>query len=135
VGSGDGEASIAAASRAKQRQDALARSTKEIFPDIDVLCTVRHCWFARRGGDAPLHAINTNQNLIGLVNRNRVSIHHPRNRARICLLAFILREHGALMVNRWYATADTQVSRVNLSLNGIGLEHLRTGRGGKISCR
>jgi hypothetical protein len=48
VGSVDDEGSIAAASLAKQKQDALARSAKEIFPDIDVLCTVRHCWLARR---------------------------------------------------------------------------------------
>jgi hypothetical protein len=78
------EASIAKASLAKQRQDALARSAKEIFPDIDVLCTVRHCWFARRRPDAPLHAINTNQNLIGLVNGSAVSIHHLGNCAPIC---------------------------------------------------
>jgi hypothetical protein len=49
VRSADDEASIAAASLARQRQDALARSAKEIFPDIDVLCTVRHL---RDGSDA-----------------------------------------------------------------------------------
>jgi hypothetical protein len=46
VGSAIGEASIAKASLEKQRQDALARSAREIFPDIDVLCTVRHCGLA-----------------------------------------------------------------------------------------
>jgi hypothetical protein len=33
----------------RQRQDALARSAKENFPDIDVLCTVRHCGFGGNG--------------------------------------------------------------------------------------
>jgi hypothetical protein len=110
VGSAVGEASIAEASLAKQRQDALARSAREIFPDIDVLCTVRHCGLAaaRR---APLHAINTNQNLIGLVNRSAVSIHHVSNRARIWPVAFILRERGQLMVNRWYAAAGKPLPR------------------------
>jgi len=40
----------------------------------------------------PLHAINTNQKLIGLVNRSAVSIHHFGNRALICPVAFILHE-------------------------------------------
>src|SRR4029450_1981957 len=105
-----GEASIALASLAKQRQDALARSAREIFPDIDVLCTVRHCGLAaaRR---TPLRAINTNQNLIGLVNRSAVSIHHFGNRARICPVAFILHEPRPLMVNRWYAAAGKPLLR------------------------
>jgi chemotaxis protein CheZ len=34
-------------------------------------------------GLTPLHAINTNENLIGLVNGNGVSIHHVANRALI----------------------------------------------------
>jgi hypothetical protein len=59
----------------------------------------------------PLHAINTNQNLIGLVNRSAVSIHHFGNRARICPVAFILRERGPLMVNRWYAAASKAPTR------------------------
>jgi hypothetical protein len=42
-----------------------------------------------------LHAINTNQNLIGLVNRIGVSIHHVADRALICPVAFILRERAA----------------------------------------
>src|SRR6476620_6821385 len=88
-------ASIALASLAKQRQDALARSARKIFPDIDVLCTVRHCGLAAAARRTPLHAINTNQNLIGLVNGSAVAIHHPGNRARICPVAFILRERGA----------------------------------------
>jgi chemotaxis protein CheZ len=50
-----------------------------------------------------LHAINTNENLIGLVNRNGVSIHHVVKRARIFRTAFILNECRALMVNRWCA--------------------------------
>ncbi|WP_210183064.1 hypothetical protein [Bradyrhizobium retamae] len=50
MGSVDEEASIAAASLAKQRQDTLAKSATRIFPDIDVLCTVRHCGFASRNG-------------------------------------------------------------------------------------
>jgi hypothetical protein len=61
----------------------------------------------------PLHAINTNQNLIGLVNRNAVSIHHVDNPARICTVAFILRERAPRMVNRWYATTgETPPRRV-----------------------
>jgi chemotaxis protein CheZ len=50
-----------------------------------------------------LHAINTNENLIGLVNGNGVSIHHVVNPALICPVAFILGERVAHMVNRWYA--------------------------------
>jgi chemotaxis protein CheZ len=50
-----------------------------------------------------LHAINTNENLIGLVNRNGVSIHHIVKRARIFRTAFILNECRAPMVNRWCA--------------------------------
>jgi hypothetical protein len=42
----------------------------------------------------PLHAINTNENLIGLVNGNGVSIHHVADRALICRVAFILGERG-----------------------------------------
>jgi hypothetical protein len=49
---------------------------------------------------AALHANNTNQNLIGLVNENRVSIHHVGHGARICPTAFILRERASHMVNR-----------------------------------
>jgi chemotaxis protein CheZ len=52
---------------------------------------------------APLHAINTNENLIGLVNGNGVSIHHIVSRALICPVAFILDERAAHMVNRWCA--------------------------------
>ncbi|WP_334446758.1 hypothetical protein [Bradyrhizobium sp. AZCC 1610] len=104
MGSAIGKASIALASLVKQRQDALARSAREIFPDIDVLCTVRHCGLAA-ARQTPLHAINTNQNLIGLVNRSGVSIHHFGNGARICPVAFILRERAPLMVNRWCAAA------------------------------
>jgi hypothetical protein len=47
-----------------------------------------------------LHAINTNENLIGLVNENGVSIHHVVNRRRICPVAFILNERATPMVNR-----------------------------------
>jgi len=101
VGSDIREASIARASLAKQRQDALARSAKEIFPDIDVLCTVSSLLVRGSGKTNPLHAINTNQNLIGLVNTSGVSIHHVGNRARICPTAFILRERALRMVNRW----------------------------------
>jgi hypothetical protein len=43
----------------------------------------------------PLHAINTNQNLIGLVNGSAVLIHHSRSHARIWQVAFILRERGS----------------------------------------
>jgi hypothetical protein len=57
----------------------------------------------RSNSDAPLHAINTNQNLIGLVNGSGVSIHHFGDCARICPVAFILRERASLMVNRWCA--------------------------------
>src|SRR6266481_9511817 len=103
LGSAGAEASIAAAWSAKQRQDTLARSAKEIFPDIDVLCTVSSLRVRNRDRTAPLHAINTNENLIGLVNRSGVSIHHVVKRARICPVAFILRERAPLMVNRWCA--------------------------------
>jgi hypothetical protein len=60
---------------------------------------------------APLHAINTNQNLIGLVNASTVSIHHPGNRALICPLAFILREREPPMVNHSFASAGKAPSR------------------------
>jgi chemotaxis protein CheZ len=43
----------------------------------------------------PLHAINTNQNLIGLVNGSAVLIHHPGSRPRICPVGFILHERGS----------------------------------------
>jgi hypothetical protein len=52
-----------------------------------------------------LRANNTNQNLIGLVNGNGVSIHHVANRAWICPVAFILHERAALMVNPWCAVS------------------------------
>jgi hypothetical protein len=99
------------ASPAKQKQVTLARSAKEIFPDIDVLCTFRHCGLAAADRRAPLHAINTNQNLIGLVNASGVSIHHPGNRALICPLAFILRERAPPMVNHSFASAGKAPSR------------------------
>jgi hypothetical protein len=51
-----------------------------------------------------LHAITTNENLIGLVNENEVSIHHVVNRTRIYPVAFIFDERARLMVNRWFAT-------------------------------
>jgi hypothetical protein len=47
--------------------------------------------------------VNKIQNRLGLVNGNRFSIQHARNRRRICLAAFILDEHGRRMVNRWCA--------------------------------
>jgi hypothetical protein len=58
-----------------------------------------------------LHAINTNENLIGLVNRNGVSIHHVVKRARIFRVAFILNERASLMVNRWFAAGHKAPSR------------------------
>jgi hypothetical protein len=58
-----------------------------------------------------LHAINTNENLIGLVNRNGVSIHHVVKRARIFRVAFILNERASLMVNRWFAAGYKAPSR------------------------
>jgi hypothetical protein len=58
-----------------------------------------------------LHAINTNENLIGLVNRNGVSIHHVVNCDRISRLAFILGERGSRMVNRWCAAANFSPKR------------------------
>jgi hypothetical protein len=76
---------------------------------------------------APLHAINTNENLIGLVNGNGVSIHHVANGALICPVAFILGERGPFMVNHWCAAFTNPVtacSRVNLTLNRLGLEQL-----------
>jgi hypothetical protein len=74
----------------------------------------------------PLHAINTNENLIGLVNGNGVSIHHVANHALICPVAFILGERGPFMVNRWYAAFAKRaiaVPGVNLTLNRVGLQH------------
>jgi hypothetical protein len=59
----------------------------------------------------PLHAINTNQNLIGLVNVSAVSIHHFGNRTLICPVAFILHERRPLMVNRWYAATGKSLPR------------------------
>jgi len=53
----------------------------------------------------PLHAINTNENLIGLVNGNGISIHHVTHRSLICPVAFILDERGPFMVNRLCAAA------------------------------
>jgi chemotaxis protein CheZ len=50
-----------------------------------------------------LHAITTNQKLIGLVNRNGVWIHHVANSAPFCPVAFIFDERGVAMVNRWCA--------------------------------
>jgi hypothetical protein len=38
-----------------------------------------------------------------LVNGNGVSIHHVANRAPFHPVTFIFDEHGARMVNRWYA--------------------------------
>jgi hypothetical protein len=49
---------------------------------------------------APPHAINEDQNLIGLVNRAGVSIHHPVKCALNSRTAFILHERGPHMVNR-----------------------------------
>jgi hypothetical protein len=75
---------------------------------------------------APLHAINTNENLIGLVNGNGVSIHHVVKGTLICPVAFILSERAARMVNRWCAAFEKRIlacSRVNLTLNRIGLKH------------
>jgi hypothetical protein len=61
----------------------------------------------------PLHAINTNENLIGLVNGNGVSIHHVARHGLICPVAFILSERGPHMVNQWYAAcAKTRSQRV-----------------------
>jgi hypothetical protein len=50
-----------------------------------------------------LHAINKDQNLIGLVNGIGVSIHHVGKAARFCRVAFIFGECVSYMVNRWYA--------------------------------
>src|SRR6476620_6932917 len=111
LGSAGAERSNAAAWSARQRQDTLARSAREIFPDIDVLCTVSSLRVRNRDRAAPLHAINTNENLIGLVNRNGVSIHHVVKRARIFRVAFILNERASLMVNRWFAAGYKAPSR------------------------
>jgi hypothetical protein len=66
-----------------------------------------HCFvygeFLRAPRRRPPHAINTNQNLIGLVNRNGVSIHHVANCAPFHPVAFIFGEQRLRMVNRWYA--------------------------------
>jgi hypothetical protein len=42
-----------------------------------------------------LHAINRDQNRIGLVNGNRLSIHHVVSRAAFCPAAFIFGERRA----------------------------------------
>jgi len=58
-----------------------------------------------------LHAINTNENLIGLVNGNGVSIHHVAKPALIFPVAFILGERGPVMVNRWFAAHSEGAAR------------------------
>jgi hypothetical protein len=81
-----------------QRIEALARSARVNFLDIDVLCTVRH----RARGMGALHTrFTTIENLLGLVNGIAVSIHHIGNRPRFCPVAFIFGENARLMVNRW----------------------------------
>jgi hypothetical protein len=73
--------------------------------DIDVLCT---CFVV---GSAELRRCTwsiKDQNRIGLVNRNGVSIHHVADRALICPVAFIFDERASGMVNRWY---ETQINR------------------------
>jgi hypothetical protein len=71
---------------------------------IDVLCTVR---LEGASIEAPLHAINKNQNLLRLVNGIGVSIHHIRNWLRFCPVAFIFDEDANRMVNRWCAMRCT----------------------------
>jgi len=70
--------------RDQARQDALARSARDIFLNIDVLCTVSSLWSA---GAALKRGRCTwsikGQNHIGLVNRNGVSIHHVADCALI----------------------------------------------------
>jgi hypothetical protein len=70
--------------------------------DIDVLCTVSSR--ERRSGAfcTPPAKI---ENLIGLVNRIGVSIHHVVKCARFSKVAFIFGERSERMVNRWYARA------------------------------
>jgi len=46
-----------------------------------------------------------------LVNGNRVSIHHVVSRRGIWPVAFILRECGRRMVNRWCAAAGKTLPR------------------------
>jgi hypothetical protein len=98
VGSAEGMASIAAAwERPALRQDAPASNAREIVFNIDVLCTISSYSAGRR----LLDLTNKNQNRVGLVNRNGISIHHVGVSARFYPLAFIFDERGARMVNRW----------------------------------
>jgi hypothetical protein len=55
---------------------------------------------AANNAAAPWHTINENQNLIGLVNRSGVSIHHFAKCALNSPTAFILHERRPHMVNR-----------------------------------
>jgi hypothetical protein len=49
--------------------------------------------------------VNKIQNRLGLVNGNRVSIHHAQKRTWIWPVAFILDERRRRMVKRWCAIA------------------------------
>src|SRR4029079_3925750 len=110
--------------------EALARSVRANFFDIDVLCTNRH----RTRGTRALHTrFTTNENLIGLVNGIGVSIHHAGVTPRFCRVAFIFSERARLMVNRWFARtqpmqwrASKHGSGVNLALNRISLQSARS---------
>jgi hypothetical protein len=71
----------------------------------------------------------TNENLIGLVNRSGVLIHHVGRLRSFSPVAFIFGERGLRMVNRWFARGGSAagllrnvVPSVNLTLNRISLQ-------------
>ena len=83
-----------------QRMEALARSARAKFFNIDVLCTIRQ----RTRGTRVLHTrFITNENLIVLVNGIGVLIHHVGAGVRFCPTAFIFGERAGLMVNRFFS--------------------------------
>jgi hypothetical protein len=76
-------------------------------------------------GATPLHAINTNQNLIGLVNGSAISIHHIVRWASFCPVAFIFDECARAMVNPRFigkTQMHHKITGVNPMLNRVCLK-------------
>src|SRR4051794_11608705 len=103
------------------RQAAPVTSARDIFLNIDVLCTVSS-W------RAPLRArpqITKNQNRIGLVNR-KVFFDSPRRQlGAVFSAAFIFNEGRLSMVNRLSMVGSARFMRVpsvNPMLNRIRVE-------------
>jgi hypothetical protein len=89
-------------SRSGEPQSATTRrpAARETFSASTYSVLFRQSDGASGQTKAPPHAINENQNLIGLVNRAGVSIHHLVKCALNSRIAFILHERGPDMVNR-----------------------------------